>query len=290
MSAGNAADWVAVDLAPGGGAQVWVMDGQGGIAARGRLRAVTQGAGVAGVGDWLAGCDIAGADQAPILVAGLADAVLPRDVPCTPLPERLAPAGSGALRLVPVPALAQASPPDLAPAVAPRIAGWLAQAPDFDGVVLCLHAEGSVWAHVSAGEVVSFQSFVSGTLFAALAPTGEPPDRLAELPAFAEALAAAQARPERLAAHLASASAALVRGAIEVDAARARIAAALIGAELAAARPYWLGRDLALIGDTGLVGAYAAALEAQGLSPARQEDASAVLAGLALARAKLRLG
>ncbi|WP_162300879.1 2-dehydro-3-deoxygalactonokinase [Alkalilacustris brevis] len=298
MVANTVADWVALDLAEGagGGARAWVIDAQGQVAAEGRLPRAGNGAAApggweAGLRAWLEGCGVAGAPDVPVLAAGAHGLAAPRGIPCPPLPERLLPASGGQAdgkRLFPVPGLLQASPPDLVHGAAARIAGWLAQAPAFDGVILCLQAGGSTWAHVSAGEVVSFQSFLSGEIFAALAPAGVDQGNLPEDPEFTEALAGAQARPERLAAHLAGARAALEAGQISPEAVRARLAAALIGAELAAARPYWLGRDLALIGAGPLAGAYEAALKAQGITPARMEEGTAVLAGLAVARGRLR--
>ena len=58
----------------------------------------------------------------------------------------------------------------------------------------------------------------------------------------------------------------------------------LIGAELAAARPYWLGRPVALIGASKLVDVYAAALGLQGLIPKRCDAGQMTRLGLATAR------
>ena len=69
--------------------------------------------------------------------------------------------------------------------------------------------------------------------------------------------------------------------------ARARLSGLLIGAELAGARPYWLGRDVVLIGADRLAHAYRDALAQAGLT-ARLLDATAMTqAGLAAARATL---
>ncbi|HRO10439.1 2-dehydro-3-deoxygalactonokinase, partial [Amaricoccus sp.] len=69
--------------------------------------------------------------------------------------------------------------------------------------------------------------------------------------------------------------------------ARARLSGLLIGTELAGARPYWLGRDVVLIGADRLARAYRDALAAAGLA-ARLLDATAMTQrGLAAARALL---
>ncbi len=52
--------------------------------------------------------------------------------------------------------------------------------------------------------------------------------------------------------------------------ARARLSGLLIGAELAAARPYWLGREVALIGAPALAAAYRDALALCGPRRARR--------------------
>ena len=56
-----------------------------------------------------------------------------------------------------------------------QIAGFLALNPGWDGVI-CLPGTHSKWAHVSAGEVVSFQTFLTGESFrAAVEPIGPAP-------------------------------------------------------------------------------------------------------------------
>ncbi len=105
--------------------------------------------------------------------------------------------------------------------------------------------------HLSAGEAVSMNSFLTPMLAANLgAPLGSnAPD--------AEALARSQSRPEALAAHLSSA---------DLTGDGAAIAGHLLGAELSASKPYWLGQNLALIAPKEAASAYTAALAAQGLS------------------------
>jgi 2-dehydro-3-deoxygalactonokinase len=71
-------------------------------------------------------------------------------------------------------------------------------------------------------------------------------------------------------------------------AARARLSGLLIGLELAATKPYWLGQELALIGAPDLCATYAAALTAQGLSPTQHSGDDMTLAGLTAAHASLK--
>ena len=100
--------------------------------------------------------------------------------------------------------------------------------------------------------------------------------------AFAAAVADGLAHPARLAADLFSIRAAdILHGAPH---GRARLSGLLIGAELAAMRPYWLGQRLALIGAADHVARYAAALAAQGAPAQRRDGDACTLAGLWAAR------
>jgi 2-dehydro-3-deoxygalactonokinase len=240
------------------------------------------------IGPWLQGpaeviaCGMVGSRQ------GWAEAPY-RAVPCAPLggPLARAEARDPRLRVRIVPGLKQLRPADVMRGEETQIAGFLAKNPGFDGV-LCLPGTHSKWAHVSASEVVSFASFMTGELFDLLATRSVLRHTCCEgwdSAAFAEAVQEALSRPERLAAGLFGLRAGGLLGQREPGAARARLSGLLIGSELAAARPYWLGREVALIGAEALTALYAEALALQGLS-ARREDARAMtLAGLAAARA-----
>ena len=87
-------------------------------------------------------------------------------------------------------------------------------------------------------------------------------------------------RPEALASRLFSLRAEGLLHNLQPNVARARLSGLLIGAELAAARPYWLGQQIALIGDPKLSAFYATALESQGAPAAQAEATRATLAGL----------
>lgn len=166
-----------------------------------------------------------------------------------PLPAALLPdiVGSG------LPGLTQESPADC-------LDGWtrflLIGLSGHDGIACRITPAVAHWVHLSAGEAVSCQSFLTPRLAIAL-------DAAAE--ADAEALADTLSRPERLAAHLRVAQ---VRGA------PAALTGHLLGAELAAARPYWLGQSVALTGSQAAVTARSAALEAQGVQVSRHDPES----------------
>lgn len=181
--------------------------------------------------------------------------------------------------------LAQTRPADILGGEVTQLAGFAATYPEWDGV-LCLMGPSSKWVHISAGEVVSFQSFMTGEVFAMLA--GHSVLRKAlegdgwDDAAFAEALSDAMSRPERVAGQLFSLHASERLAGHDPATARARLSGMLTGMEMAAARPYWLGRDVAVIGDGAQ---YEAALRAQGV-PVEVHDAVALaFRGLELAYA-----
>ncbi len=240
------------------------------IAADGRILAETAGPapanGVVEAAQLLMGTLPA---SGPMLLCG-ADAPA-RAVPCTPLPSA---ADASPTRLVPP--LAQRVPRARSDGAETRAAGLLARRPDFDGVACVVGPATTHWLHLSAGEVVSFQGFATGALLAGLAA---PRDDAVEEAAFDTALDDVLARPERLAATL---------GAAQIDPPAQQDAAtlgALAGAELAAARPYWLGQLVTVIGDGALAAAMNRGLDGQGASPRAEADTPLLLAGLATMRA-----
>ncbi|MDQ2089525.1 2-dehydro-3-deoxygalactonokinase [Marimonas arenosa] len=127
------------------------------------------------------------------------------------------------------------------------VAEFADRQPNWDGV-LCLPGDPTHWVHLSAGEIVSFQSFLTVRLAEALGGGGSQPDM--------DRLADTMARPERLAGYLREA---------ELSSNRDETLGVLLGAELAAARVYWLGQRVVIAGVGPLADAYASALEGQGV-------------------------
>lgn len=190
-----------------------------------------------------------------------------------------------------LPGVKQTSPADVMRGEETQIAGFLALNHKFDGVI-CLPGTHTKWVHISAGEIVSFRTFMTGELFALLSQhsvlrhnvTGNGWD--AE--AFADAVSSGLSNPADLAARLFSIRAEGLLNDLHADQARARLSGLLIGGELAAARPYWLGQHVALIGDDKLCKAYGDALGAQGLPVERTDADRMTLEGLKAAYAGLR--
>jgi 2-dehydro-3-deoxygalactonokinase len=199
-------------------------------------------------------------------------------VPCKPPSAELAtraPTSDPRLDVHLLPGLRQDSPADVMRGEETQIAGLLAAEPGFDGIV-CLPGTHTKWAHLSAGEVVSFRTFMTGELFALLRGQSVLRHAMAgdgwDAEAFRAAVEDALSRPANLAASLFEIRANSLLTGLSADAAQARLSGLLIGMELAAARPFWLGQDVRLVGEAGIAGAYAAALGAQGV-PLRMLDA-----------------
>ena len=211
----------------------------------------------------------------PVLVSG-SDLAQPVEIPAKPGDLRTVEQSPDGRRLQFLPGLKQAAPLAVMQTAAAQIAGFLALNPKWDGVI-CLPGAMTHWALVSAAEVVSFQSFLTPRLFQSLrqnqtATWAQPP--------LQEAAADIMSKPERLAARLAELSVAVQFSEKDAPEANGALWGYLLGAELASARPYWLGQNLALIGSDDLAAPYMAALQAQGLSATHADPERMALAGL----------
>jgi 2-dehydro-3-deoxygalactonokinase len=175
-----------------------------------------------------------------------------------------------------------------------QIAGLLALDPGFDGIA-CLPGTHTKWARISAGEICNFKSFMTGELFGLIATqsvlrhsmTGSD---CGDLAPFRDAVSDAMSRPERGYAGLFQLRAQSLLSGLDPAVARARLSGTLIGWELAAARPWWLGAQVTLIGAAALSALYADALAAQGVPTARMSVEDATLAGLAAAHRQFLQG
>ena len=294
------ADWIAVDWGSSN-LRAWAMAADGSVAAEAEAATGAVGLGPEGfepallalVGGWL------GPGRTDVLVCGMAGArggwveAAYAAVPCAPGPAAFAraPTADPRLSVRILPGLRQDSPADVMRGEETQIAGLLAGEPRFDGVA-CLPGTHTKWCHLSAGEVVSFTSYMTGEIFALLAGQSVLRKTVGaegwSESDFAQAVEDGMARPERVASRLFGLRAEALLHGLAPDRARARLSGLLIGAELAGARPYWLGREVVLIGATALAEAYRTALGLGGLA-ARVVDATAMTrAGLAAARGQLQ--
>ena len=210
-----------------------------------------------------------------------------RAVPCAPV-------AAGGILQVPTldrrisfyiaPGLRQDRPADVMRGEETQVAGALALTPGFDGVI-CAPGTHSKWMQLSAGEVVSFQTYMTGELYALLSQQSVLRHSMAgaegwDDAAFDDGLSDALSRPDQIAARLFSLRAEFLLHGMTPMQARARLSGLLIGLELAAAKPYWLGQRVILIGAPALAGNYLRALSSQGLHAETLDATACTLAGL----------
>ncbi|MBR9862334.1 MAG: 2-dehydro-3-deoxygalactonokinase [Rhodobacteraceae bacterium] len=208
-------------------------------------------------------------------------------VPCAPQSADSfvsARTGDARIAVTIVPGLSQTSPaPDLMRGEETKIAGFLQSSPKFDGV-LVMPGTHSKWVHISAEEVVSFQTFLTGELYALLARQSVLRNAVAiggwDDAAFESGVSEAISRPESVAAKLFSLQAESLLAQGTPEAARARLSGLLIGMELAATRPYWLGQNLTVLAAPDIGKIYARALSLQGLQAPVLDSAPLVREGL----------
>ncbi|MEL6617622.1 MAG: 2-dehydro-3-deoxygalactonokinase [Pseudomonadota bacterium] len=287
--------WIAVDWGTSH-LRAWLMDARGQVMERrqsddgmgGLDRAGFEPALRALVGDAL---------DAPVLACGMVGsrqgwAEAPyATVPCAP------PGAAEAVRVAGIdldvrilPGVKQLKPADVMRGEETQIAGFMATHPEFDGVI-ALPGTHTKWVHVSAGEIVSFRTAMTGEMFGLFSKHSVLRHSMGagwDDDAFADGVDQAMSRPEGLAAALFSLRAESLLNDLPGNQARARLSGLLIGAELAAMRPYWLGQAVALVGADALVTAYATALQAQAVPVQKAAAEAMTLAGLTAAYTQLQ--
>lgn len=246
------------------------------------------------VGDWLesdrttdvVACGMVGARQ------GWAEAAY-RAVPC-------APAGSDALvvtgtdnriRVSILPGLMQDDPADVMRGEETQIAGYLAQHPDFAGLI-CLPGTHSKWARIEKGQILSFSTFMTGEMFALLSGQSVLRHSIAaegwDAEGFALAINESLNQPETAVAGLFRLRAEALLHGLAPETARTRLSGLVLGMELAATRAKWQDSPVVIIGAEGLGGRYRDALHLAGGHATLAEGDAMTLAGLVSAYRQLR--
>ena len=283
--------WIAVDWGTSN-LRVWAMGAAGPLAAAssddgmGKLQPdAFEAALLHLISPWLTlpctqvlACGMVGARQ------GWREAVY-RQTPCTALNAAgitHVPTKDHRLTFHIAPGLSQDRPADVMRGEETQIAGVLALRKGFDGVI-CHPGTHSKWVQVSAGEVVSFQTYMTGELFALLSTQSVLRHGMAagwDDAAFDLGVADALQSPDKIAARLFSLRAEFLLHAMTQSQARARLSGLLIGIELAGSKPYWLGQRIILVGAPALAANYTRALRSQGLTPETLDATACTLAGL----------
>lgn len=219
-------------------------------------------------------------------------------VPCVPLAaERMVSPvlADRRMRVSIIPGLCQRTPADVIRGEETQIAGLLADHPDYRGVI-CLPGTHSKWAEVRDGQVVAFQTFMTGELFALLSQQsvlrhgmqGDASGPMDEA-AFAAGLQAGAQGLRLVGALFGLRAEGLLEG-LGAAAARARLSGLLIGQELAALDERWRGQPVCVIGGGELAERYRRALDTQGIAALTVDAERVTLAGLAAAHAHIQRG
>ena len=293
----NKIDWIAVDWGTSS-LRAWAMDAEGQDLDR---TSSDQGMGkltpiefeptlIALITPWLVNnsqtdvisCGMVGAKQ------GWVEAPY-QSAPCLPLTNLVkAPAVDPRLNVQIIGGVSQEKPADVMRGEETQIAGFQKLNPNWDGVI-CLPGTHTKWVQMSAGEIVSFQTFMTGEIFALLSTSSVLRHSVNsdewDQTIFGEAVDEAMSRPEAIAARLFGLRAGNLLNDLSNTSAKSRLSGLLIGAELAASKPYWLGQPIAIIGSKSISEGYATALVSQHVPITRTDATQMTLAGLKAAYA-----
>ena len=182
--------------------------------------------------------------------------------------------------------LKQNNPADVMRGEETQIRGFLSDFADFDGIV-CLPGTHTKWVHVSAGEVVSFRTFITGELFALMSDYSVLKHSVNSEgwsdQEFKSAVSESISNPQKIFSHFFNLRADDLLNNVAKPVLRSKLSGYLIGAELAGAKPYWLGQNVVILAENNLSKTYKAALEDQGIFAQEVDATKCTLDGLAQA-------
>lgn len=280
-----AADWGTTNL------RIWAMDGDRIL----ESRSSSDGMGVLKPDQYPAVLArvIDGWGKAPVIACGMVGSRQGwREAPYTATPTLVSP------HLVAFPGqdvwivsgVKQMDPPDVMRGEETQIAGLLKRMPTFSGTV-CLPGTHTKWVRVEDGEIISFQSFMTGELYSLLSnqsvlrhSVGDGNDPAEFMRAVKEALADPTASFGRLFQLRAGG----LVGDLTREKAGDRLSGLLIGWELASAKRYWDEHEVMVIGAPRLFALYHEALQGIGAASSVMSGEDATLAGLCAAWSNLK--
>ena len=286
-----AADWGTSNL------RVWGMDHQGNV-----INRITNGKGMSSlmpsefepylmglIGNWL---PKEGNTKCPIIICGMAGAktgwkeAAYLKAPCPPVnKEKIIQIETEDQRISVriVPGIMQKSPPDVMRGEETQIAGYLSKKPDFDGII-CLPGTHTKWVHISAGEIVSFKTFMTGEIFLSLSERSILKSSVQsndfDPTSFLEAFEDTYSNPALLSSKLFGLRAADLLENTSTKFLKSKLSGYLIGSELAGAKSYWLGQNIVMIGNDDLCILYEKALKKLGLNATIENTQNVTLNGL----------
>ena len=182
--------------------------------------------------------------------------------------------------------LRQDNPADVMRGEETQIRGFLSIFSNFDGII-CLPGTHTKWVHVSAGEVISFRTFMSGELFNLLSKysvlkhsvkSDDWNDK-----EFRSAVSESISNPQKIFSDFFKLRADHLLKQVEQSELKSKLSGYIIGVELAGAKPYWLGQNVVILGNDYLSKIYKTALEGQGIFAQEIDATECTLNGLAQA-------
>lgn len=182
-----------------------------------------------------------------------------------------------------VPGIMQTSPPDVMRGEETQIAGYLSKNPDFDGII-CLPGTHTKWAHISANEIVSFKTFMTGEIFLSLSERSILKTSVQsndfDSTSFLEAFEDTYSNPALLSSKLFGLRATDLLENTSTKFLKSKLSGYLIGCELAGAKSYWLGQNIIMIGNNDLCILYQKALKKLGINTTIESTQNVTLNGL----------
>ena len=182
--------------------------------------------------------------------------------------------------------LRQDNPADVMRGEETQIRGFLSIFSNFDGII-CLPGTHTKWVHVSAGEVISFRTFMSGELFDLLSKYSVLKHSVKSCgwndKEFRSAVSESISNPQKIFSDFFKLRADHLLKQVEQSELRSKLSGYIIGAELAGAKPYWLGQNVVILGNDNLSKIYKTALEGQGIFAQEIDATECTLNGLAQA-------
>ena len=182
-----------------------------------------------------------------------------------------------------VPGIMQTSPPDVMRGEETQIAGYLSKNPDFDGII-CLPGTHTKWVHISANEIVSFKTFMTGEIFLSLSERSILKTSVQsndfDSTSFLEAFEDTYSNPALLSSKLFGLRAADLLENTSTKFLKSKLSGYLIGCELAGAKSYWLGQNIIMIGNNDLCILYQKALKKLGINTTIESTQNVTLNGL----------
>ena len=189
-----------------------------------------------------------------------------------------------------LPGVIQTSPADIMHGEELKIAGFIFENPKFDGII-CLPGRHTKWVHISAGEIVSFRTFLTGELFALLSEQSKSHQSAKEESwddiAFEDAMSDTMSSPQNLTFKLFGLRADSMLNGLTTIEARSKLFGMLIGLELSGAKPFWLGQQIAIVGEPGLSRLYESALASLHVPAQVENGERMMLSGFKIAHDKI---